>query len=337
MSASQSGVFSLQEFTDVGAPLVAGRLYTYTQGTTTHKTAYTDKAGTVPHTYTSDGVGGQYIALNARGELPAPLYMASGSYDIALKTSTGATVWTRRADPGDDSSDSLRLDLASTSDAAKGDYLIGAKRSDVAGAVSLTLHDWNNATRVNVRQVGVKGDGSTDDAALLNTLGALGVPLYIPYTSTGYKIASSVTFNCDVYCDGTFNPTTAIGSATNDYDRFAIILASSGYALKRRFVGIRVAGSVALRAANVSGIRNDCENSYSMGLHAYQLNYGIVARSYSQTYDKCNANQCNTNFDAYARDSSHEVNTLTIIGGNYDSPVNRSMYLGDTNWSDAWG
>lgn len=124
MAASQSGIFSLQEFSDIGAPLVGGRLYTYVYGTTTHKTAHTDKAGTIPHTYTSDGIGGQYIALNARGELPAPLYLAAGSYDIALKDSTGATIWTRRADPVDDTASALdaaiRADLASTSDASKG-------------------------------------------------------------------------------------------------------------------------------------------------------------------------------------------------------------------------
>lgn len=102
MSASQSGDFNLQEFDNLGDPLSGGRLYTYTYGTTTHKNAYTDQAGTIPHTYTSDGIGGQYIALNARGELPAPLYLATGSYDIALKTSAGATVWTRRADPTGD-------------------------------------------------------------------------------------------------------------------------------------------------------------------------------------------------------------------------------------------
>jgi hypothetical protein len=89
MSASQSGVFSLQEFTDAGVLLVAGRLYTYISGTTTQKTAYTDAAGVVPQTYTSDGLGGQYIALNARGELPAPLYLTTGSYDIVLKTRRG--------------------------------------------------------------------------------------------------------------------------------------------------------------------------------------------------------------------------------------------------------
>lgn len=140
MTASLSGVFSLQEFTDLGAPLVGGRVYTYAQGTTTHKTAYTDKAGTIPHTYTSDGIGGQYIALNARGELPAPLYLAAGSYDITLKDSTGATIWTRRADPVDDSAAALGADLASTSDAAKGAGMVGFLSSLVY--VSGTVGYW---------------------------------------------------------------------------------------------------------------------------------------------------------------------------------------------------
>jgi hypothetical protein len=98
MPASQPANFNLQEFTDVGKLLVGGRLYTYAYGTTAQKIAYTDPDGTVPHTYTPDGIGGQYIALNARGELPAPLYLGEGSYDIALKRDDGSTVWTRKAD-----------------------------------------------------------------------------------------------------------------------------------------------------------------------------------------------------------------------------------------------
>jgi len=114
MTASLSGVFNVQQFTDTGALAAGHRLYTYTYGTTTHKAAYTDAAGLVPHTYTSDGIGGQYIALNARGELPSPLYLATGSYDLALKTSAGATVWTRRADPVGDAGLALATPARST-------------------------------------------------------------------------------------------------------------------------------------------------------------------------------------------------------------------------------
>lgn len=125
MTASLSGVFNLQQFTDTGAPAAGYRLYTYAAGTTTQKVAYTDEAASVPHTYTSDGIGGQYIALNARGELPAPLFLTSGGYDIALKTAAGATVWTRRAIGGDDKALAIALDLASNASAAKGTGMSG--------------------------------------------------------------------------------------------------------------------------------------------------------------------------------------------------------------------
>lgn len=311
-----------------GLDNAGGKVYTYAAGTTTPQVTYTTAGGGTPNA--------NPVILDGTGR--ASIYIdATLSYKFVSQDSTGASVPDGTVDNLADSAGSLALNLANTANATQGDALIGVKRTDIAAAVGMTLHDWNNASRVNVLQVGVKGDNSTDDAALLNVLGALGVPLYIPYTATGYKIGSTVTFSCDVYCEGTFNPLAAIGGAANDYNRFAIILASAGYAIKRKFIGIRVAGSVALRTALVGGIRNDCENSYCMGIHVYQLNYGIVARSYSQTYDKCNASQCNTNFDAYARSASLEINALTIIGGNYDSPIVRSMYLGDTTWSDAWG
>lgn len=99
MSASQPALFNVQEFTDNGVTLAGGRLYTYAFGTTAQKVAYTDPEGTIPQTYTADGMGGQYIALNTRGELPTPLYLATGAYDISLKRADGSTVWTRRAEP----------------------------------------------------------------------------------------------------------------------------------------------------------------------------------------------------------------------------------------------
>lgn len=120
--ASLSGEFNFQQFTDAGALMVGGRVYTYTAGTTTFKTAYTDSAGATPHTYTSDGIGGQYIALDSRGEIPAPLFLATGAYDIALKRMDGTTVWTRRAQGADDTALTA---LANSADPAKGAGMIG--------------------------------------------------------------------------------------------------------------------------------------------------------------------------------------------------------------------
>jgi len=146
MTASLPAVFSVQEFTDTGAPASGYRLYTYTPSTTTNKTAYTDAAATTPHTYTSDGSGGSYIALNSRGELPAGLYLTSGGYDLCLKTSAGATVWTRRAYGIDDGAGAPVLaSLADTTSTANGDALLGVK-STQTGGVATTQHEVNERT-----------------------------------------------------------------------------------------------------------------------------------------------------------------------------------------------
>lgn len=87
-----------QEFTtgrfkswlDSATPNAGGRLYTYASGTTTFKAAYTDATLATPCTYTSDGVGGQYIALNSRGE--AQVWLGAGVYTMVDQTPTGVVL-----------------------------------------------------------------------------------------------------------------------------------------------------------------------------------------------------------------------------------------------------
>jgi hypothetical protein len=189
-TVSQPGYFNLQSFDSLGALGVGMRLYTYAAGTTTHKTAYTDAAGAVAQTYTSDGAGGQYIAMNARGELPAPLYLTAGAYDLALKTSAGATVWTRQADP-------TGADIAGSG----GSDLVGFLQSG-SGAVARTVQEKARES-FSLADHGAVGDGSADDGpAIDRTIAAapagstiIGVPGKVYNIATGATVGKALTFS----------------------------------------------------------------------------------------------------------------------------------------------
>jgi hypothetical protein len=155
MAAAQPLVFSIQELTNLGSPLAGGRVYTYLPGTTTHQNAYTDEAGTTPHTYTSDGVGGQYIALNARGELDNPFYITV-AIDITLKTAAGATIWTRKA---------------SSISSGSGLAIIGFTQSG-SGSVERTAQDKLREVQLSVKDKGATGLGVVSDTAAFTAAGS---------------------------------------------------------------------------------------------------------------------------------------------------------------------
>ena len=158
MSASQFGYFNFQAIASDGDLGEDYRLYSYVAGTTTHKNVYTEPTGVTAHTYTSDGIGGQYIACNARGELPAPMYGTSGAYDLTLKTPAGSTVWTRRTTAV---GEEFLADLS----APGGSDLVGFIQAGT-GAEARTAQD-KMREWVSPEDFGAVGDGATDDAAPL--------------------------------------------------------------------------------------------------------------------------------------------------------------------------
>jgi hypothetical protein len=183
--------------------------------------------------------------------------------------------------------------------------------------------------------IGVAGDGVTDDYPVLSATIASGRPCYLPYTPNGYRISQPLNITCDFLSHGFFVPDVSIGSASHDYDRFAVVVAEAGYGVKRRVEGVRVKGSAALRAAGVHGVRVDCPGALIVASGGSQLGVGIGVRSYSVTLRDCIGQQCVKGVSAYARDSAHEINALTIDGGNFDSCTVRAFDIGDTSWSDA--
>lgn len=178
-----------------GTPLASGRLYTYASGTTTQKNAFTDSGLGTPCTYTSDGVGGLYIALDARGE--AQLWLGTGAYTFVLKTSTGASVWT--VDGVEDVAGTLRADLADASDDAKGADLVGYEGRTVRDR--LQDQTWGNDS------------GTSKNAATLNA--ALSSGSDAVHISGDWAIgATDVTIPAGVSLIG--EPGTTITSAGGD-------------------------------------------------------------------------------------------------------------------------
>jgi hypothetical protein len=210
-TVSQSGLFTLQALTSLGALGVGMRLYFYEQGTTTKKDVYIDAAGATPHTLTSDGAGGEYVALDARGELPAPIYMTAGAYDVCLKTAAGATVWTRRADP-------VGADLAGSGGSASIGFL-QAGTGAVARTAQAKMRDV-----VSVKDFGATGDGVTDDTTAIQaaftyaasfsaTLDPTALPVVVFFPKGEYLTSSELTSNtpisiksdssAEILCSGT--------------------------------------------------------------------------------------------------------------------------------------
>ena len=72
-----------QFFTNNGAPLSGGLIYTYLSGTTNLATTYSDPAGTIPNS--------NPIVLNSAGRLTTEIWLVNGvQYTLALKTAAGA-------------------------------------------------------------------------------------------------------------------------------------------------------------------------------------------------------------------------------------------------------
>lgn len=85
MAATVIPMPKFMAFSDAGAPLSAGLVYTYAAGTTTPLATYSDSDLTTPNA--------NPVVLDSAGR--ATIYLAASSYKIVLKNSAGATVYTQ--------------------------------------------------------------------------------------------------------------------------------------------------------------------------------------------------------------------------------------------------
>jgi hypothetical protein len=184
-----------QLFTDSGVPLSGGLIYVYNAGTTNPVTTYTTSAGNVANS--------NPIVLDANGRTPDEIWLTAGAaYKFVLRDSGGALIGTYDNLSGindfTSASASILADLASTSNNAKGDALIGFKQSNssgfLAGAVGKTVND-KFQDYISVKDFGAVGNGVTDDAsafaAAIAAVATTGQAIYVPAGT--YIIGSALT------------------------------------------------------------------------------------------------------------------------------------------------
>lgn len=179
VSLSPVGGVAAQFFTNTGAVLTGGKIYTYLAGTTTPAATYTTSAGSTAWS--------NPVVLDAAGRVSGSgeIWLTDGTlYKFVLKDSTDTLIATYDNISGTSDFSSVYANFASTSDNAKGDALVGFKQSNasgfIGGAVARTvnakLQEW-----VSVLDFGADPTGTNDSTtAIQNAINASKYVL-IPY------------------------------------------------------------------------------------------------------------------------------------------------------------
>jgi hypothetical protein len=165
--ASLTPTPKMQFFTATGVPLVGGKLYTYTAGTTTALATYTDSTATTANT--------NPIILDARGE--CSLWVGSAQYKFVLRDSLDVLIWT--ADNINSSISTTNLTLTGTVTGGNASFVnvaysgtltgTGAVSSGATTATSLVVS--GNARNASLG-VGTTASGVTGEIRATGTITA---------------------------------------------------------------------------------------------------------------------------------------------------------------------
>jgi len=196
-----------QFFTDDGVPLSGGLLYTYVAGSTTPLTTYTSNVGVVTNS--------NPIVLDSAGRVPYEIWLLEGTVaKFILQDAQAVQIgsWDNIAGANDLTTTNAAItavyaNLANTTDAAKGDALIGFRQSNnsglIANAVAKTVHQ-KFQELVSVKDFGAIGDGTTNDYnAIQNAIYyAQDNNGCVYFPSGNYKVNTGLVFTeiCGIDC-----------------------------------------------------------------------------------------------------------------------------------------
>lgn len=250
-----------QFFTDDGAPLSGGKIYTYAAGTTTPLATYTSRTGVTPNA--------NPIILDAAGRTPQQIWSTEGFlYKYVVKDANDVLIRSWDNIGGTVVASDFALDLASTTDNAKGDALVGFRQSNssgfLTGSVGSTVNNKLQES-VSVKDFGAKGDGVTDDTAAIQAAVNSGVTsVYFPAGEYIISDAIALPSYVTVYGNGYGSKITSTG--TNKCIFYATTktrVSISNLFLNGNLTG---AGSTAAGAAGGHGINfNDCTDVTVIG------------------------------------------------------------------------
>lgn len=188
VSLSFIGGAGWQFFDNNGNPLSGGKLYSYAAGTTTPLATYTSRDGLTPNT--------NPIILDAAGRTPQQVWSTESLlYKYVIQTANNDLIRVWDNIGGVLVAGDFSADLASTTDNAKGDALVGFKQSNTSGFLTgATARTVNGKLQefVSVKDFGATGNGVTDDKAAI--IAALNASDSVYFPAGTYRVIGSAYY-----------------------------------------------------------------------------------------------------------------------------------------------